>query len=425
VSKWFAGGTAAFPNPFFRCGRRAHHDFRATVVVVTPAAVLWRLLAASRGAVAQSGTETPTDGTGTPTPTNETTTGDASGPSGGTPTPEDLSVVGETADSLWGLLPEWLAALPGARAAGALLVVLLGAYLSKFLVRLLARPVARRFERQSVAQTVLRGVRVGTVIFAGLVAADVYGLEIGNIVLSVTVFSAVLGIVLAPIVGSVLNGLFVLADQPYEIGDMIEFVDTGERGFVDDITLRYTKIFTLDNTFLVLPNSSIRERDVINYSAEDERTRLRLSVLVTYESDIAQARRIIERGAANVDDVIEGGPDIRIGSARYPAKPTAYIDEFADSGVLLTLRYWARRPYKLLTARSKVQTEIWELLQTEDVDVEMAYPHQHHVFDDTSGTAQVAVGQTDGPPRTNGGGPRGPQADRPRGGDDPTDASRD
>jgi len=60
------------------------------------------------------------------------------------------------------------------------------------------------------------------------------------------------------IVGSVISGVFLLADQPYEIGDMIELADRNQRGFVDDITLRYTKVFTLDNTFLVIPNGTIR-----------------------------------------------------------------------------------------------------------------------------------------------------------------------
>jgi len=87
-------------------------------------------------------------------------------------------------------------------------------------------------------------------------------------------------------------------------------------------------------------------------------------VVVTDESDIAEARQ--------VDNVIGGGPDIRVGAARYPASPGAYINEFADHGVLLTLRYWVTEPYKLLTVRSKVQTNRWDAM--EDADVEIAYP---------------------------------------------------
>lgn len=319
--------------------------------------------------VAQTGTSTPGQ-TDTPSP------------EGGGSTPEPV-----------GGIFEFFPGVPATSTLQILVVIfvaLVGVYLSKYVVRLLGRPIAKRFRRQSVAQTALRGVRVGTVLLFTLLGMTLAGLQVGDVVLSVTVFSAVLGIVLAPIVGSVINGLFVLADQPYEIGDMIE-LDDGKRGFVEDITLRYTKMIALDNTFLVISNASIRERDVINYSAEDERTRLTLDVLVTYESDIPASRELIERAARQCNDVIEGGPDIRIGNARYPATPRAYIESYADHGVLLRLRYWAKKPYKIGTVRSNVQTKLWELIEETDVDIEFAYPHQHLVFDETSGEAQVAV----------------------------------
>lgn len=286
-------------------------------------------------------------------------------------------------------LPTWAQSNP-ARVVIAILVLFAGAYLSKFVVRLLGRPIARRFRRESVAQTVLRTVRLGVFLLAVFVAAGVLGFRASDVVLSVTVFSAVLGIVLAPLVGNVVNGLFVLADQPYEIGDMIELEDS-TKGFVEDITIRYTKVMTLDNTFIVIPNTTIREQQVINYSAEDERTRLHLQLLVTYESDVDAARQLLERAARECDEVIEGGPDIRIGAARYPARPTVYLDDHADSGVLLTLRYWAQKPYKLLTVRSKVRTRLQELLAATDADVEIAYPHRQLVFDESGDRARVAV----------------------------------
>jgi small-conductance mechanosensitive channel len=271
----------------------------------------------------------------------------------------------------------------------AAVVVLVGWYGSRLLVRYFGRPLARRFRRPSVARTVLRSARGVVLLVTAVVALSVLGFRYGDLLISVGVFSAVVGIVLAPIVGSIINGLFVIADQPYEIGDLIELADRNQRGFVEDITLRYTKVFTLDNTFLVIPNGSIRNRDVINHSAEDERTRLTLDVIVTYEGDLDEARDLIERAARDVDAVISGGPGIRIGAARYPAGPTCYIDQFGDHGVHLRLRYWAKQPYKLLTVRSLVQTRVWDAL--DDADVEIAYPHQHLIFDETSGQANVRV----------------------------------
>jgi small-conductance mechanosensitive channel len=288
--------------------------------------------------------------------------------------------------------PSWLPGwLPGwtVDIAASVLVVVLAWLTARLLVRLFSRRIARHLERPSLTRASLGVVRAGVYVFALLVILRINGLDLGNIALSVTVFSAVVGVILAPIVGSVISGLFLLADQPYEIGDMIELADRGQRGFVDDITLRYTKIFTLDNTFLVVPNGEMRQRDVVNYSAEDTRVRLSVQVLITYESDLATARTRLEASARSVDRVISGGPSIRVGGARYPASPQALIEEFGDSGILLRLRYWVQEPYRIQTVQSKVQENVWDAFEGEDI--EFAYPHRHHVFDDTSGELQLSA----------------------------------
>ncbi|WP_336343962.1 mechanosensitive ion channel family protein [Halalkalicoccus ordinarius] len=307
-----------------------------------------------------------------------------------------MQVEAEVVSLLQGVV-NWLLRTTAGRSVIALAVLFVGWYCSRVAVRMLGRPVAQRFERQSLTRTILRMIRLSIMLVAIAVAAGVMGIGAGNILLSVTVLSAAVGIILAPIVGNYVSGLFVLADQPYEIGDMIEIVDatdTGLRGFIEDITLRYTKVLSEDNTLLVVPNATIRERDVINYSAEDERTRRSLDMTVSYEGDLAEARRIMVRSARAVDGVISGGPTIRIGSARYPARPTCNIVRYADHGILLRLRYWLRTPYYDAPIRSEIQRRIWEELA--DADVEIPYPHMHHVFDETSGEAHVTNGPRDG-----------------------------
>lgn len=292
--------------------------------------------------------------------------------------------------------PEWF---PGYvpvslyRLVAAVVVVAFAYYLSRLAQQALGRRIARRFKRPSVTRTILRSLQFLIVLSAVLTGLSFFGLGFGNIALSVGVFSAVAGIILAPIIGNVISGVFILSEQPYEIGDMIELEDTDTKGFIEDITLVYTKMFTLDNTFIVLPNGTMRERDVINYSAEDARIRMTLDVGVTYESDISVARTQMEAAARAVDGVIKGGPDIRIGSARYPASPTCYIREFGDSEVLLRLRYWANEPYKQTRVQSDVLTGAWD--RFEEHDIEIPYPHSHMVFDDTSGELQVSMRETE------------------------------
>ena len=287
-----------------------------------------------------------------------------------------------------GFVPDWVPDW-GLELLATVVVIVLAWVTARLLIRLFGRRIARHLQRPSLTRVSLAGIRVGVYVFAILTIMRIYGLDLGSIALSVTVFSAVVGVILAPIVGSIISGIFLLADQPYEIGDLIELTDQEKRGFVEDITLRYTKIFTLENTFIVIPNGEMRQRDVINYSAEDRRVRLDLDILVTYESDISEARTLMETSARETEGVISGGPSIRVGGARYPATPTCQLADFADDGILLRLRFWIQEPHRIQTIQSRVQTNIWEAF--EDAPVEIAYPHSHLVFDETSGELQVEM----------------------------------
>lgn len=291
-------------------------------------------------------------------------------------------------------LPDWVR--PWAvELFASLVVIVLSVIAARLAVRVLGRRVAKYIDRTSLTRVVLGGLRAAIYVFGFLTVLRIYGLSLGNIALSVTVFSAVVGVILAPIVGSVISGVFLLADQPYEIGDMIELADTGTRGFVDDITLRYTKVFTLDNTFLVVPNGEMRGRDVINYSAEDTRARVEFGVVITYDSDIEVARQRLETSARETEGVITGGPGIRIGAARYPAAPESLLESFGDDGIELAVRYWISEPYRLRTIQSAVRTNVWSAFDRDDA-VEIAYPHRHHVFDETSGQLSLAGGGPEG-----------------------------
>jgi small-conductance mechanosensitive channel len=87
-------------------------------------------------------------------------------------------------------------------------------YGGRVLTQPFGRRVARRFRRPSVSRTMLRPVRISSVLLGVALAANLLGLPPGTLVLSVTVFSAVVGIVLAPTIGTVIDGVFVLADEP-------------------------------------------------------------------------------------------------------------------------------------------------------------------------------------------------------------------
>ena len=268
----------------------------------------------------------------------------------------------------------------------ALVALVVAWYGSKLLAERVRPRLEERVLRPTTANAVLLIVRTGIVLFALVPFAGLLGFRPQNVLLSFTVISLVVGAMLAPVARSYISGLFIMLNRPYEVGDVVELVEQDERGYVDDVTLGYTKVFTFENSFLVVPNETMRERDVRNLSAEDERSRLSVEVCVTYEGDLERAREVLEATARDVDGVFEGGPSIRVGHTRYPAEPTSLVREFADHGIVLDLRFWIEAPAQSPSIQSAVRAAVWDAF--EDEPVEFAYPHTHHVFDETSGRAR-------------------------------------
>ena len=95
--------------------------------------------------------------------------------------------------------------------------------------------------------------------------------------------------------------------------------------------------------------------------------------------------------------MINGGPDIRVGSARYPATPGCFIADFADNGVLLRLRYWVTKPYKIAAVESAVRTAIRRRFIDAEATLEMAYPHRQLVFDELPQDRPATPSPTDPP----------------------------
>ncbi|ELY51637.1 mechanosensitive ion channel family protein [Natronolimnohabitans innermongolicus] len=273
----------------------------------------------------------------------------------------------------------------------AIIAVIVAWFGSRLLAERLRPRLEERVLRPSTANAVLLAARIAVVLYAFVPIAGLLGFRPQNIVLSFTVISLVLGAVLAPVGRSYVSGLFIMFNRPYEVGDMIELVEREERGYVEDITMGYTRVFTLENSFLVIPNETMRERDVRNLSAEDERSRLTVAVCITYESDLDRACELLQEAAKDVDGVISGGPAISVGRSKFPAAPTPFVREFCDRGILIELKCWLEEPYLSLKARSAIHRNAWTALEAADETVEIAYPHTHHVFDETSGRARIDV----------------------------------
>jgi small-conductance mechanosensitive channel len=129
-------------------------------------------------------------------------------------------------------------------------------------------------------------------------------------------------------------GIFIIADAPYRIGDFI-VLDDGVRGKVTRIGMRSTRILTLDDVEVTVPNKVIGGSKIINEAGGPSlKQRVKVSVEAAYGSDVEEVRKALLECTEGID-----------GISRRP-KPTTKFKSFGASGLVFELLVWVSEPSK-------------------------------------------------------------------------------
>ena len=99
-----------------------------------------------------------------------------------------------------------------------------------------------------------------------------------------------IGLALQGGLSNIAGGLMLLIFKPFKVGDYIS--SNGLEGFVKSITMFYTTILTTDNKTIQLPNGTLSNSSITNYSANEKR-RVDINLSVAYDSDIDKVKKVV------------------------------------------------------------------------------------------------------------------------------------
>lgn len=160
---------------------------------------------------------------------------------------------------------------------------------------------------------------------------------------------------------NIISGILLVLDRPFQVGDRIELWGLPQEqapwGDVIEIGLRATKIRTTDNITVIIPNSIITQRDIINWTAGDDSVRLRIPIGIAYDAPSEKAKGILIRIASECPDVLEA-----------PA-PVAIIRRFGDSSVNLELRVWVRDARQRRAAEDWITDRVKQAFDREGIEI--------------------------------------------------------
>jgi len=191
--------------------------------------------------------------------------------------------------------------------------IILAATLASVTVKFILPELLNRFQRQS-AVTVSGGNPLlvflfrATIWFGGLyLSLSELGIELFGVLASLAVFSLIIGLAIQQTLGNIVNSFMLALDRPFEVGDRIE-VD-GVMGTVMSIGILSTKLLTLKEELVVIPNNSLVDSTVINYARGGgdgvaRRISVQMDFGVGYDEDPAHVKQVMLRVARSCQYVL-------------------------------------------------------------------------------------------------------------------------
>jgi small-conductance mechanosensitive channel len=186
-----------------------------------------------------------------------------------------------------------------------------------------------------------------------------FNYDILSLVTALGIGSLAIGMAAKDTLAHVISGFTLMVDRPFRIGDRIQ-LSSGQVGDVQDIGLRSTKIKTLDNQLLIIPNSDLCNTILTNQAFPDNRIKGRINVGVSYASDAEQVKALLVALALEVDEVLKD-----------PA-PEAFFVSFGESALNMSLFFWVEEYAQLFATTDLINSKI--LARFKEQGVEIPYP---------------------------------------------------
>ena len=246
----------------------------------------------------------------------------------------------------------------GLKVIGAIVIWIIGSWIIKKITKGIAKVMTKQNYDESLQKFLLNLLGWILKIVLIVVVLGTVGVETTSFAAILAAAGLAIGLALQGSLGNFAGGVLIMIFKPFKIGDLIEA--QGELGVVKEIEIFTTKLTGLSNREIIIPNGSLSNGNIINYTTEGTR-RVDLTFGVGYDSDIKKTKDVLMQ-------VLTAHPKV----LKEPAS-TVNVSELADSSINFAVRPWC------------TTDDYWDVYFgiTEDVKealdkagIEIPYPHQ-------------------------------------------------
>ena len=232
----------------------------------------------------------------------------------------------------------------GTKVIGAIVVFIIGLYITNWIARMFNRMMTRRHFDISLQSFLGSLVSVGLKVLLLITVAGMLGIQTTSFVAVIAAMGLAVGLALQGSLANFAGGVLMLVFKPFKVGDLIEA--QGQTGVVQEIQIFNTILTTADLKTIILANGAVSNGTIINYSKHGT-LRVDITMAVAPSNDIQKVRKVVEEVMTSHSKVLK------------EPKPTVNVQKIGDGMVTLTVR-----PFALSTDYWDVYFELQENLKT-------------------------------------------------------------
>lgn len=241
----------------------------------------------------------------------------------------------------------------------AVIVVMLTFVISKGVQVLVGKALRRRGLRDiGTVGTAQRLVHYVLIVLGFGVAITTLGFDLTALFAAGAVVAVGLGFAMQNILQNFVSGFILLIERSVKPGDTIEV--EGSVVKVEEMGIRATIVRNWDDEEIIIPNSTLVQGPVKNFTFRDSLHRLRSRVGVLYGSDMERTREVLLAAAEGVD------------FRNMNKDPVCLLLEFGDSAVLFDVSVWTNDPWSSRVNRSHLNYAVWHALKAAGITI--AFP---------------------------------------------------
>lgn len=284
----------------------------------------------------------------------------------GTKTEEVLEVTQNAAESV-GRLTEYIQEhIPvivafGLKVLAAFIFFCLGRVVIKWIRKIVKSSLERSRADKGVVQFIDSLLKFGLYFLLIFTIATKFGLDTASVAALIASGGVALGLALQGSLSNFAGGVLILLLKPFEVGDYIIEDTNKNEGTVKEIQIFYTKLSTIDNKTIVIPNGMLTNTSLVNTTAINER-RLDLKINISYESDLKKAKSVIEAALIS-DEAVLKDQEINV-----------FVDELGHYSVVIGARAWTKNE-DFWQAKWRILEQIKEKLETSGIQI----PYQQFI----------------------------------------------